>query len=82
MTMTDLRAIQSAATITAHDTNVVPVGRLFAVNCTVAGNVTVRLRDATTHVIAVTVGYHAFPYAVIGVNTTGTTATATYSNLY
>ena len=80
--MADDSPIKGAVAITASNSTITPVGRLFVVNCTVAGNVTVRLRDATTHVIAVDVGYFAYPYAVIGVNTTGTTATATYANLY
>lgn len=57
-------------------------GELFVVNCTVAGNVTVRLAaSGATHVIPVAEGYSVFPYRVEGVNTTGTTATATYENL-
>lgn len=80
--MADESPIKGRKAITPHDTNVMSSGRLFAVNCTVAGDVTIRLRDASTHVITVAVGYSAFPFAVIGVNTTGTTATAVYSNLY
>lgn len=80
--MADESPIRGRKAITAHDTNSISPGRLFAVHCTVAGDITIRLRDASPHVIAVDVGYSAFPFAVIGVNTTGTTATATYSNLY
>lgn len=54
------------------------IGRLFVVNATVAGNVTVKLFDGSTHVIAAPVGYSAYPYAVRQV--TVSAATATYAN--
>lgn len=75
-------AVDRATAITASDSTVVESGELFTVNCTVAGNVTVRLAATGTHVIPVDVGYSAYPYRVIGVNTTGTTATATYANMH
>lgn len=80
--MADESPIRGAVVLTPSDTTIAPVGRRFAVNCTVAGNVPVRLRDGSVHVITVPVGYSAFEYAVIGVNTTSNTATAVYSNLY
>lgn len=71
--------IRGFVAITAGATDF-PVGRLFIVNCTVAGNVVIRLFDGTTHTIAVAVGYSAYPYGVRGVTSSGTTATATYAN--
>jgi hypothetical protein len=53
----------------------------FAVNCTVAGDVKVELGGGT-YVITVAVGSSFFPLGVIGVYSTGTTATATYANFY
>lgn len=61
------------------DTVAMP-GRLFIANCTVAGNVTVIFDDGSTHVIALTTGYAAFPYSVAQFTSAGTTATATYAN--
>lgn len=57
-----------------------PAGRLFIVNCTVAGNVTVTLLGDTNHTIPVAVGYSVFPYSVTNVVVADTTATATYAN--
>lgn len=53
-------------------------GRLFIVNATVAGNVTVKGFDNVNHVIAVPAGYSAYPYSVRQV--VASTATATYTN--
>lgn len=52
-------------------------GRRFVVNATVAGDVTVKLFDNTTHVITVPVGYTTYPYSVRSVP--ASTATATYA---
>lgn len=71
---------RGAAALLANDT-AAPIGHLFAVSCTVAGNVAVTMLDGSTHVIAVAVGYTTFPYAVRKVNSSGTTATATYANM-
>ena len=57
-----------------------PPGRVFIVNCTVAGNVTVTFFNGQTHVIVVAVGYSVFPYMITNVTVSGTTATATYAN--
>jgi hypothetical protein len=54
-------------------------GRTFMVNCTVAGNVSITFSDDSTHIFPIVVGYSVFPYSVKKFNTTGTTATATYS---
>lgn len=78
----DERPIHGAKVVTPGDTTVIGAGRRFAINCSVAGNVTIRFNDNSTHVISAVVGYNDYRYAVIGVNTTGTTATAVYSNLY
>lgn len=63
-----------ALTVAAADTS---GGRLFMVNATVTGDVTVKLFDNTTHVITVPVGYTTYPYCVRSV--TASTATATYA---
>lgn len=74
-------AISRAVDLTPSNSSRSETGELFVVNCSGAGNVTVRLESGDTHVIPVAEGYSAFPYRVLGVNTTGTTATATYTNL-
>jgi len=56
-------------------------GRSIAVNCTSAGNVSVTFPDGSTLVFPVAVGFETFPFAVKMINSAGTTATATYSNL-
>ena len=77
------RGIQRSVAMTASDTAaLIPAGNLFRVTCTVAGNVVVLLEDGTTETIAVSAGYFVFPYRVRRVNSTSTTATATYANLY
>lgn len=57
-----------------------PLGQVFVVNCTVAGNVVVRMSGGMNHTIPVAVGYSVFPYEVETVVVAGTTATATYEN--
>lgn len=57
------------------------VGRYLRVTCTAAGNVVVKFADASTETVAVSVGYNLYPFAAVAVNTSGTTATATYANL-
>lgn len=75
-------AIDHVIALTPSNTTRSQSGELFAVTCSSAGNVTVRLAaSGATHVIPVTEGYSVYPYRVEGVNTTGTTATATYANL-
>lgn len=75
------RPIQGAVALTPADTGSSTVGRMLAVNCTVAGNVSLVFADGSNHVIPVSVGYTTLPFAVTRVNVTGTTATATYANL-
>lgn len=71
---------EGAIPIPAVDADVVP-GRLFAVTCTAAGNVSVTLKDGSTYAVPVGLGFQAFPFAVKRVNAAGTTAAATYANL-
>ena len=49
--------------------------------CTGAGNVAVTYADSSTGVWAAQVGTQTWPIAITQVNTSGTTATCTYSNL-
>lgn len=73
--------MRGAAAITPHDVNVVPAGRALAVICTVAGNVKVQFKNGSTFTFPVAVGMTCFPWRVVQVFVTGTTATATYANL-
>lgn len=57
------------------------VGRAVGVVCTVAGNVALTLADASTITVPVAVGFTVLPFAATTVNTSGTTATASYYNL-
>ncbi len=61
-----------ALTVAGADTS---GGRLFIVNATVAGDVTVKLFDGSTHVITVPVGYTTYPYCVRSVPASAATAT-------
>lgn len=78
-----MAGLSRPAALTASDLTAsrVDPGEYFAVNCTVAGNVSVEMPGGT-FVIAVATGHSFFPLAVHRVNSTGTTATATYANLY
>jgi hypothetical protein len=55
-------------------------GRSFCAICTAAGNVSVTFADTSVGVYPLTVGVNVFPFQVTEVNTSGTTATATYEN--
>lgn len=57
------------------------VGRSLGIVCTVAGNVAMTLQDGSIYVVPVAVEFQTLPFAVTQVNTSGTTATATYANL-
>lgn len=62
-----------------------PQGRALLISCTVAGNVVVTLADTTGDNITVALpsaGIYEFNWAVIKIVTSGTSATATYYNLY
>lgn len=51
------------------------------ISCTVAGDVSLKMDDGSANVVPVDVGLTVLPYAVQTVNSSGTTATATYRNL-
>jgi hypothetical protein len=55
-------------------------GRMFCAICTTAGNVSVTFSNASTGVYPLAVGINAFPWQITEVNSSGTTATATYEN--
>ena len=74
--------VQGVVALTASDDpgdNVEP-GRWLRVVCTNAGNVSVVLADDSEDILPVTTGLTYLPLAVKRVNTTGTTATATFAN--
>lgn len=73
--------IRHKVDITA-DARPIPAGSLFRINCSVAGNVVATLESGVDETIAVVAGYFALPMRVVGVKSSGTTATATYANLY
>lgn len=72
-------AFQGAVAMTVGTTYAAQ--RSVGANCTVAGNVAVTFADASTLTVPVAVGWQTFPFAITAVNTSGTTATCTYSNL-
>lgn len=74
-------SVQGAAVIAPSDTVTVAAGRAILINSTVAGNVKVKFVDNSTITIPVQVGVTIFPWAIVQVFVTGTTATATYFNL-
>ena len=71
-------SIGSAATLPVGG-SAVSAGRMLAINCTVAGNVTIMLSGGTLHTFPVVAGYTVLPYAVTQVTTS--TATAVFSNM-
>ena len=66
--------------ITPSDSVTVSAGFQFGVVCTVAGNVSLIFADGSTLVWPVGMGATLFPWAIIGVKVTGTTAVASYYN--
>lgn len=56
-------------------------GRLLAINASAAGNVSVTFSDGSTYTFPVAAGLTLVPFSVTKVNTSGTTATATYANI-
>lgn len=52
--------------------------RSVGVNATAAGNVALTLKDGSVIIIPVAVGWTVLPFSILSVNTSGTTATATY----
>ena len=85
--LTDSAGRQSVREDSVQGSVALTVGTIYAaarqlfINCTVAGNVSVTFTDASTLVIPVVVGITTLSWAVTAVNTSGTTATATYANL-
>ncbi len=59
----------------------VAAGRSIGIVVTAAGNVSMQLSGGGTLVWPVNVGGNILPFAVTAINTSGTTATATYANL-
>lgn len=69
--------------ITASDSTVIsPICTKLFINCTVAGNVTVRMLDGNTAAIPVPTGVTQVDIQFDQVKSTGTTATATYVGFY
>ena len=81
----DGRSIKEMASIGYQGAVALTVGntytpqRAIGINCTVAGNVTIKLADGSTMLFAVAVGFFIFSFSVQSV--TASTATATYFNL-
>jgi hypothetical protein len=74
-------SISNGADVTPSDMVPVTAGRLFAINCSVAGNLKVKFAGGYTFVFPVSPGLTMLPWQVVQVFVTGTTATATYANL-
>lgn len=74
----DSYRVFTALTVGAGD---ITAGRAVQIACTVAGNVSLKMANGSTNIIPVDVGLSVLPYSVVGVNTSGTTATATYGSL-
>ena len=73
------RSITGAVAMTVG-TSYAEARQLF-INCTAAGNVALTFTDSTVLVVPVLAGLTILPWAVTAINTSGTTATATYANL-
>jgi len=72
-------AFQGAAAMTVG--SAYTAQRSLGANCTAAGNVSVTFTDASTLTVPAAVGWQTFPFAITQVNSAGTTATCTFSNL-
>lgn len=72
---------RSAIAQTVSDTVAFPETNAVAVVATVAGNVSLKVVGGQTIIVPVLVGLTILPLAAIQINTTGTTATATYYRL-
>ena len=55
--------------------------RGVGVNATVAGNVSIQMADGSAIVVTVPVGWTELKFSAVGINSSGTTATATYYDL-
>jgi hypothetical protein len=78
---TALGSIRGSTTIAPSDTVPVLSGRQFAIVCSGAGNVKVTFVGGGTFTFPVATGLTIYDWAVSQVWTTGTTATAVYTNL-
>lgn len=80
-TVTDTQSMpfQGAVAMTVGTTYAAQ--RSVGVLATAAGNVAMTLADASVITLPVFIGWQTFPFAATAINTSGTTATATYYNL-
>lgn len=77
-----MSGLAKPVTLTKSDTFTrVDPGLYIAVNCTVAGDVKVACTGGD-YTLTVATGTSFYPLAVVGVYSTGTTATATFANFY
>lgn len=76
-----MAGLSKPVTLTASDSSRTDPGEYICIKCTVAGNVSLELTGGTL-VVPVEAGASFLPLAVVRVNSTGTTATATYANIY
>jgi hypothetical protein len=74
-------SIANGASITPDDVATVAAGILFAINCSAPGNVKVKFVGGYTLTFPASAGLTMFPWQIVQVYVTGTTATATFSNL-
>jgi len=73
----------TVGTITPSDTTVIsPICSVLFINCTVAGNVAVRMLDGNIATLPVPTGVTTLELQYDQVKATGTTATATFVGLY
>lgn len=73
-------AFQGEVTLTVGTADTV-ARRSLKIMCTAAGNVAVTYADGSTGIWPVAVGTTTLPISITTVNSSGTTATATYANL-
>lgn len=79
----DDAGMANSVVLVPSDTVNVSPREYFCIKCTVSGDVSVLLEAGTTHIIPVEAdNVYYLPLAVKRVNVTGTTATATYENLW
>lgn len=75
------QSYRTSAAYTPSDTVSGGTSRALAIVSTVAGNVSVLMSGGGTFVFPVAVGLTIIPVSIVRVNVTGTTATATCTNL-
>lgn len=82
-TLRDTGPAGSAAVISPSDSVKVIQGRAILMDCTALGTVKVGFPDASTMTVHLpAAGVYEFNWAIVQVWSTGTSATATYYNLY